>query len=237
MDFQSVQMRDVAIVVAICIAAAISAGMALLVVAAKQIRDLDLPEDADFFETLRAIPITIPIALDLLDLGLDVFSAPVSWIILEMLGLGALKAVTIVEALIPGTNLIPTMTVAWAFARMTRGKPETSFQRTLREQQLASQGRYPQLQRGGSRADFYRQQALPPGQRSGLGGSQVVVDGRSLRGGRRRHLRSGEEEEPLEGEVLDADDEWLPGGLRRRREEEYDDDYDGDDTFDEEALG
>jgi hypothetical protein len=240
MDFQNIQMRDVAIVGLICIAAAISAAIALLVVAAKQIRDLDIPEDADFFETMRAIPITVPIALDLLDLGLDFFAAPVAWIILEMLGLGALKAITIIEAIIPGTNLIPTMTIAWAFTRLTNKDRQTPFRRALREQQLVTDGQYPSLQRGGSRADYFRQQALPPGERSGMSGSRVLADGRVLGdsgSNRRRRSRLGDSSDALEGEILDEDDDFLPGGIQRRRDSGYDDDYDGDDTLDDEALG
>jgi hypothetical protein len=57
------------------------------------------------------------VLLDLLDLGLDFFSAPVAWVILTKLGLGPLRGVTVVESLIPGTQFIPTMTLAWLFAR------------------------------------------------------------------------------------------------------------------------
>lgn len=44
--------------------------------------------------------------LDLLDFSLDFLSAPIAWVILGMRG------VAVVEVLIPGTQFIPTMTLA-----------------------------------------------------------------------------------------------------------------------------
>ena len=117
MDISQIPLRDALIVVAICAAAAIAAAVALLFMAAQQVRDLEIPPDADFFEVMQVIPITIPIALDLLDGALDVFSAPISWVILEMMGLGQLKMITLVESLIPGTQLIPTLTISWIIGR------------------------------------------------------------------------------------------------------------------------
>src|SRR5262245_20062579 len=109
----NLQLRDVCIVLGVSGVAIIAGAIALLVMAAQSVRDIQIPEDADFFETMQLIPITIPIALDLLDLVLDVFSAPIAWIVLDMLGLGALKMITVLESIIPGTQLIPTMTLAW----------------------------------------------------------------------------------------------------------------------------
>jgi hypothetical protein len=84
-----------------------------------RIRRINLPANADFFTALRATPLPVVILIDLLDLSLDFLSAPVSWAILNRLGLGALKGVSVVEALIPGTQVIPTMTLLWLVARFT----------------------------------------------------------------------------------------------------------------------
>jgi hypothetical protein len=82
-------------------------------------RRLSIPPDADFMTALRATPLTVVLMLDLLDMLLDIFAAPFAWVILGYLGLQALRTVTVVEALIPGTQLIPTMTLAWIAARMS----------------------------------------------------------------------------------------------------------------------
>lgn len=99
----------------------ISLALALLLLAyvLVQVRRIHLPPDADFFTALRLTPFSVVVLLDLLDFGLDIFSAPVSWILLGRLGLAPLRGVTVVEELIPGTQLIPTMTLAWLFARFT----------------------------------------------------------------------------------------------------------------------
>ena len=82
-----------------------------------RIRRINLPPDAGALEALRLTPLSVVVLLDLLDLGLDFFSAPVAWVILTKLGLGPLRGVTVVESLIPGTQFIPTMTLAWVYAR------------------------------------------------------------------------------------------------------------------------
>ncbi len=105
----------------------ISAGMAVLSLAAaillvlmtyRRLRRLSLPLDADFMTCLRTVPITVVIILDLLDFGLDVFSAPVAWVLLGKLGLQGLRGITILEELIPGTQFLPTMTLAWIGIRL-----------------------------------------------------------------------------------------------------------------------
>ena len=89
-----------------------------------RIRRINLPPDAGTLEALRLTPLSVVVLLDLLDLGLDFLSAPVGWIILTRLGLGPLRGVTIIESLIPGTQFIPTMTLAWLFARYLDPKRE-----------------------------------------------------------------------------------------------------------------
>ncbi len=82
-----------------------------------RIRRINLPPEAGALEALRLTPLSVVVLLDLLDLGLDFLSAPVGWIILTRLGLGPLRGVTVIESLIPGTQFIPTMTLAWVYAR------------------------------------------------------------------------------------------------------------------------
>ena len=83
----------------------------------RDIRRLRIPANAGFFGTLRIIPLRVAIFLDLLDLALDSFAAPVAWLVLRWLRLDGLRAPAIIEDLIPGTQLIPTMTVLWVAAR------------------------------------------------------------------------------------------------------------------------
>jgi hypothetical protein len=85
-----------------------------------RVKRIRLPPDADFFSTLRATPLSVVILLDLLDLTLDIFSAPIAWVLLGYLGLKPLRTVTVIEAIIPGTQLLPTMTIAWLVARQLK---------------------------------------------------------------------------------------------------------------------
>jgi hypothetical protein len=73
---------------------------------------------SDFFTTLRAVPLSLVIGLDLLDLALDVFSAPIIWYILNRFGLQALRNAATIEALIPISAPIPTFSIAWIAARV-----------------------------------------------------------------------------------------------------------------------
>ena len=84
-----------------------------------RIKSIHLPPDADALTALRATPFSVVLLLDLLDLTLDFLSAPFSWVLLGRLGLQPLRAVTVVEAVIPGTQVLPTMTIAWIVARLT----------------------------------------------------------------------------------------------------------------------
>lgn len=83
-----------------------------------RVRNIDIPPGADFMTTLRHTPFSVVLLLDLLDLGLDVLSAPFAWIILSWLGLKPLRGVAVIEGVIPGTHFLPTMTVAWIIARL-----------------------------------------------------------------------------------------------------------------------
>jgi hypothetical protein len=88
-----------------------------------RVRRINLPPNADFFEALRATPFSVVLLLDLLDLSLDFLSAPFAWVILGKLGLEPLRAVSVVESFIPGTQALPTMTIAWIIARVWKNPP------------------------------------------------------------------------------------------------------------------
>ena len=104
--------------------ACIFIGVVGLLALARSIRRINLPYDADFFTTMRHIPLALVVLLDLLDFGLDIFSAPIIWIALDRMGLRSLRNKATVEALIPFTNVIPTFTVCWFAARLLNlGEP------------------------------------------------------------------------------------------------------------------
>lgn len=90
----------------------------LFVLALRQVRSLHIPQDATFAETLHYTPFIVVLMVDILDLSLDFLAAPVAWVLLDRLGLKALRGVSVVETLIPGTQLIPTMTLAWIGVRL-----------------------------------------------------------------------------------------------------------------------
>ncbi|MFL6197419.1 MAG: hypothetical protein ACJ75H_24750 [Thermoanaerobaculia bacterium] len=108
---------------AIAVIAVLLAGLALYW-AFRSLRRVRVPPNADFFTTLRAVPLSLVVGLDLLDLGLDVFSAPIIWWILNRYGLQSLRNVATIEALIPITGPIPTLTIGWIAARVLNlGRP------------------------------------------------------------------------------------------------------------------
>jgi hypothetical protein len=102
------------IVMGVCVVIALIGLLALV----RSIRRLRIPPSADFFTTMRHIPLPLVILLDLLDFGLDIFSAPIIWIVLSRMGLPNLRNKATIEALIPLTNVIPTFTVSWFAARL-----------------------------------------------------------------------------------------------------------------------
>lgn len=96
----------------------------LLVTVHRRLQRLRVPPGADFFTTVRAVPLALVVGLDLLDLGLDLLSAPLIWLILSRYRLQALRNVATVEALIPISGPIPTLTIAWFAARFLKlGRP------------------------------------------------------------------------------------------------------------------
>lgn len=103
------------LLVAMAIALTIAAlGLALMW---RSLKALKVPPTAGFFATMHYIPLPLVILLDLLDFGLDIFAAPISWILLDRLGLKGLRNKAAIEALIPFTQPIPTFTLSWIAAR------------------------------------------------------------------------------------------------------------------------
>lgn len=105
------------LLLAVAVVALILAGIVLFW-AFRALRRVRVPANADFFTTVRAVPLSLVVGLDLLDLALDSFSAPIIWLILNRHGLQALRNVASVEALIPITGPIPTLTLSWLAARI-----------------------------------------------------------------------------------------------------------------------
>jgi hypothetical protein len=89
----------------------------IFTLAYRSIRQLDIPPHADLTDTLLIVPLYLVIAIDLLDLALDVLAAPVAWVLLNHLGLRSLRNISTVEAIIPLTGAIPTLTIAWFLVR------------------------------------------------------------------------------------------------------------------------
>lgn len=98
----------------------VSLVLALLLFAfvVRKMRRLKVPPGAGYWETLHYTPFLLVLFIDLLDLGLDVLAAPFTWVILDRLGLNALRNVSTVEALIPFTQPIPMLTLSWAWVRL-----------------------------------------------------------------------------------------------------------------------
>jgi len=118
MDTLFESLRSILTVLLIAMGVSVVLACIGLAVLARGIRRLRVPPDADFFTTMRYIPLPLAIVLDLLDFGLDILSAPIMWIALDRMGLKNLRNKATIEALIPFTNVIPTFTVCWFAARL-----------------------------------------------------------------------------------------------------------------------
>jgi hypothetical protein len=117
-------LRNLLVIVLALMGASIFVAIAGLLALTRSIRRLHIPREADFFTTMRHISLALAVLLDLLDFGLDIFSAPILWIALDRMGLPNLRNKATIEALIPFTNVIPTFTVCWFAARLLNlGEP------------------------------------------------------------------------------------------------------------------
>ena len=118
MTINEEQLRTLLLIFAGWAVLSLAAAILLTLVTYRRLRRLRLPPDADFTTCLRAVPISVVIILDLLDFSLDVFSVPIAWVMLGKLGLQGLRGIAVLEELIPGTQLLPTMTLAWIGIRL-----------------------------------------------------------------------------------------------------------------------
>lgn len=91
-----------------------------------RVKRINLPADAGPVAALRATPFGVVALLDLLDLTLDFLAAPLAWTLLSYLGLLPLRGVTVLWALIPGTQALPIMTLAWLFVRLRRARSNSA---------------------------------------------------------------------------------------------------------------
>jgi hypothetical protein len=110
--------QQVLVVLATLLVIATAIALLGLLLLHRSLRQLRVPAGADFATTLRIVPLSLVVILDLLDFGLDVFATPITWVVLSRYRLEALRNVAAVEDLIPGTQLIPTMTLAWLAVRV-----------------------------------------------------------------------------------------------------------------------
>ncbi len=92
----------------------------LFIVVIRQAKRINVPPNAGFTETLQHTPFVVVLFIDLLDFGLDFLAAPIAWVVLDRLGLKALRGVSAVEAAIPFTQAIPTLTLCWLGAKVSR---------------------------------------------------------------------------------------------------------------------
>jgi hypothetical protein len=118
MDVPEFQIQTIAIAALLAFGGALLFSVMLGGFVLWRVRKIQLPPDADFFTAIRLTPLVVVLLLDLLDFTLDFLSAPVGWLLLTRLGLGPLRGVTVVESLIPGTQIVPTMTLAWIAVRV-----------------------------------------------------------------------------------------------------------------------
>lgn len=111
-------LRTIGLIVAASMGVSLALAAVLFVLVIRRLRRLNVPPDAGFGETLLYVPFLLVLFIDLLDWGLDVLSAPIAWVLLDRLGLRALRNVSTVEALIPFTQFIPTLTLSWLWVRL-----------------------------------------------------------------------------------------------------------------------
>lgn len=69
---------------------------------------------------LRSVSVLIPLSIDAVDFGLDFVGAPLAWFIANQTALKPLRGASFFEGLVPGTQLIPSMTLGWYWANHVR---------------------------------------------------------------------------------------------------------------------
>jgi hypothetical protein len=116
----NLELRHLVILLVIVLAGSLTLALALIGYIIWRIRHINLPANADPITALLLTPLSVVIVLDLLDLSLDFLSAPVAWTLLTYLGLLPLRGAAAIVGLVPGTQFLPTMTLAWVIARIVR---------------------------------------------------------------------------------------------------------------------
>ncbi|MDX1662235.1 MAG: hypothetical protein R3272_00475 [Candidatus Promineifilaceae bacterium] len=111
-------LRILGMALALWAGASLLLALALFLLVIRHLKEIEVPPDASFGETLQVTPFLLVVFIDLLDWGLDILAAPVAWVVLDRLGLRALRNVSTVEALIPFTQPIPTLTLSWFWVRI-----------------------------------------------------------------------------------------------------------------------
>lgn len=111
-------LRDFGFVLLSVMSVALVLALLLLAIIIVQVRRIHVPPGADFATTLLYTPLLVVLFLDVLDLALDFLSAPIAWIVLDRLGLKALRGFATVESFVPFTQAIPTMTICWIGVRL-----------------------------------------------------------------------------------------------------------------------
>jgi hypothetical protein len=119
----NIEVRQLLIVFGLVFIGALLLTVLLLAIVLWRIRRINLPPNADPVTALRMTPLSVVIVLDMLDLTLDFLSAPLAWTLLTRLGLQPLRGAAAIVSLIPGTQFLPTMTLAWFIARLIRRNP------------------------------------------------------------------------------------------------------------------
>ena len=99
-------------------------GLVWLWVVVRLIRRATVDRDPETLAAVQALPLPLALGIDAIDLGLDFLGAPVAWLAvteaarrLEAPELKRLRGLTLLESLIPGTQLIPVMTITWIYAQ------------------------------------------------------------------------------------------------------------------------
>jgi len=111
-------LRNLGLGLAMAMSVSLFFAIFLFVLVVRKMRRLEIPEGAGFGETLLYVPFVVVLFIDLLDFALDFLAAPFSWIILDRLGLRALRNVAALEAILPFTQMIPTLSLAWVLVRI-----------------------------------------------------------------------------------------------------------------------
>jgi len=109
--------HDIAGVIMTFLALVAFLGLLWVLLLALVLRRMTVDRDHAQLEALRAAPLPLVLLIDAIDLGLDFLGAPLVWLIMSRSELRALRGLSVLESLIPGTQLIPTMTISWLYAR------------------------------------------------------------------------------------------------------------------------